>query len=271
MSNDSGKMKLGEAAEGFLKSVSAGEGEMSRQVIYRFVRWFGGERPLDRITAQEIANYAGRLSSSDTDHAKKLEPVRGFLAYAGKTGWTRNNMAVHLKAKKGRSKTLSRSSRAPRETISLTQHGYDEVKKELEVLASKRLHTISEIRKAAEDKDFKENAPLAAAREELGHIEGKIINLKETLKLAVLISDHPELTARAGIGNGVVLLDLASGEDLRYTIVSPREADPIKGKISSVSPIGKAIMGRSLGDTIEIKVPAGRLRYKIKQVGGRHT
>ena len=69
------------------------------------------------------------------------------------------------------------------------------------------------------------------------------------------------------IGSNIVLLDLASGEELHYTIVSPREVDPVKGKISSVSPIGKAIIGRSQGDAIEIKVPAGRLRYKIKQVG----
>jgi transcription elongation factor GreA len=64
-----------------------------------------------------------------------------------------------------------------------------------------------------------------------------------------------------------VLTDLASDEQLSYTIVSPREVDPARGRISSASPIGKAIIGKGPGDVIEISVPAGRLRYRIEQVG----
>ncbi len=220
-----------------------------------------------RLTAPEIANYAGRVSSSDADHVKKLDLVRDFLAHAKKAGWTKSNLAIHLKAKKGKGKATSRSRQASLETISLTQHGYDEMKKELVALKSKRPQIIDEIHRAAADKDFRENAPLAAAREDLSYLEGRIKKLEEMLKSAVLISDQPKVTPKAGIGDGIVFLDLASGEELRYTIVSPREVDPAKGKISSASPIGKAIIGRAQGDIIEIKVPAGRLRYQIKQVG----
>ena len=145
------------------------------------------------------------------------------------------------------------------------------MKKELTALKSKRPQIIDEIHRAAADKDFKENAPLAAAREDLSHLEGRVKNLEETLKSAVLIGDQPKITLKASIGDGIVLLDLVSGEELNYTIVSPREVNPAKGKISNASPIGKAIIGRAQGDTIEIKVPAGRLRYKIKQVGSGQT
>ncbi len=264
-------INVGEAAGSFLNGLPTSEREISRQVVYQFVRWFGWKRPLVRLTAPEIANYAKRLSSSDTDHAKKLDLVRDFLAHAKKAGWTKSNLALHLKAKKGKGKATSRSRQASPETIALTQHGYDEMKKELEALKSKRPQIIDDIRRAAADKDFKENAPLAAAREDLSYLEGRMKKLDETLKSAVLIGDQPRMTHKASIGDGITLLDLVSGEEFNYTIVSPREVNPAKGKISNASPIGKAIIGRAQGDTIEIKVPAGRLRYKIKQVGSGQT
>lgn len=145
------------------------------------------------------------------------------------------------------------------------------MKKELAALKSKRPQIIDEIRRAAADKDFRENAPLAAAREDLSHLEGRIKELEETLKSAVLIGDQPKVTPKAGIGSSIVLRDLVSAEELNYTIVSPREVNPAKGKISNASPIGKAIIGRAQGDTVEIKVPAGRLRYEIRQVGPVRT
>jgi transcription elongation factor GreA len=145
------------------------------------------------------------------------------------------------------------------------------MEKEMAVLKSKRPQIIDEIRRAAADKDFRENAPLAAAREDLSYLEGRIKKLEEMLKSVVLIDDQPKLIPKAGIGSSILLLDLVSGEELHYTIVSPGEVDPAKGKISNASPIGKAINGRTQGDTIEIKVAVGRLCYKIKQVGAGQT
>ena len=264
-------VNLGEAADSFLAGLSASEKEINRQVIYRFVRWFGWKRPLGRLTAPEIANYAGRVSSSETDHVKKLDLVRDFLVHAKKAGWTKGNLALHLKAKKGKGKATSWSKQTSPEAIALTQHGYTQMKQELVALKSKRPQIVDDIHRAAADKDFRENAPLAAAREDLSHLEGRIKKLEEMLKSAVLIGDQPKITHKISVGSSIVLLDLTSGEEMHYTIVNPREVAPAKGKISSASPIGKAIIGMDQGDSIEIKVPAGRLNYKIKRVGSEQT
>ncbi|MBE0480427.1 MAG: GreA/GreB family elongation factor [Dehalococcoidia bacterium] len=71
---------------------------------------------------------------------------------------------------------------------------------------------------------------------------------------------------RVTVGSRVSLCDLATGEEMHYTIVHPREADPLRGKISNGSPVGKAVINRSEGDEIEVKVPAGRLRYRVKGI-----
>ena len=148
----------------------------------------------------------------------------------------------------------------------MTQQGYTELEAELATLQSKSSQAIDEIRRAAADKDFRENAPLQAAREQRGQLEGRIMELEETLKSALVIDEKRENTLTVSVGDSVILVNLNSGEELRYTLVSPREVDPAGGKISHVSPIGRAIIDRGQGEIVEVAAPVGKLRYQIKQV-----
>jgi transcription elongation factor GreA len=264
--SDNQSASLGEAAIQFLAKLSPQEREASQPEVYKFVRWYGWERPFVRLTAPEVASYAEQLSLSDTDYTKKLELIRAFLAYAKKEGWSRTNLATHLKTKKAKAGPPVATRRSLPESVSLTRQRYDELEAELADLNSKRHVLIDEIKRAAADKDFRENAPLAAAREQRGHVEGRIKELEETLKAATIIGDKREPALKTGVGDRIVLSDLASGEELRYMIVDPREVDPSRGKISIASPLGKALIGRSDGEVVEITAPAGKLRYQIKWV-----
>ncbi|MFC2035729.1 GreA/GreB family elongation factor [Chloroflexota bacterium] len=266
MNSNGENLRLGESAGLFLADLSPVERGSSQQEIYRFLRWFGEERPFAGLTASEVDKYAEQLSISDTDYTRKLELIRTFLAYAKKKGWSKTNLAVHLKTRKGKTGLRSSSGRGLPEAVFLTQQGHIELEAELAILRDKRSEVIDEIRRAAADKDFRENAPLEAARERAGHLEGRILELETTLKLSVIIDEQQKDTFRVGIGATVILCDLGSGEELSYTLVNPREADPVKGKISSVSPIGQAVIGRVQGEIVEVVVPAGKLRYQVKQV-----
>jgi len=266
MNTDSHNPSLGEVASSFLASLPPEERETSQQEVYKFVRWYGWERPFAGLTAPGVANYAERLSLSDTDYIKKLGLIRAFLVYAKKEGWSKTNLAAHLKTKKEKTRLPPLARQGLLNTISLTRQGYAELEAELATLKSKRPQAIDEMRRAAADKDFRENAPLEAAKEQRGHLEGRIKELEETLKSATIVDGKRKLTPKVSIGDSVILCDLASGEELRYMIVSPRETDPIRGKISSASPIGKAIIGRGEGEVVEMTVPAGKLRYQIKQL-----
>ncbi len=259
-------LKLGEAAGRFVTGLPTEESATSQQEIYKFVRWYGWERAFAELTASEVANYAERLSQSDTDYLRKLELIRNFLVYAKKAGWSKGNLAVHLKARKGKTRVRSSSRQGALKPVSLTQQGYDELQAELKTLRNKRFQAIDEMRRAAADKDFSENAPLDAAKEQRGQLEGRIRELEETLNSAVIIGDSRENTRKASIGDSIVLQDTVSGEEFRYMLVSPQEVDTSRGKISGASPIGQAAMGKSQGETIEVVVPAGRLCYLIKQV-----
>jgi transcription elongation factor GreA len=151
------------------------------------------------------------------------------------------------------------------ETLTLTRQRHAEIKAELDSLRSKRLKVIEEMHRAAADKDFRENAPLQAAREQRGHLEGRITELEETLKSVTIIDEKPKTGFKVTIGDSIILCDLDSGEERHYRLVSTKEVDPDQGKISSVSPIGKAVVGRDYGEVVEVATPAGKLRCEIKR------
>ncbi len=258
-------LSLGDAAGKYLAGLPAEEKTSAQAALLKFVRWLGPERQLSALSPAELDDYAESLSLSDAEYARKLETARAFLAWAKKERLTPINLSVHIKSKKGKMRSAP-SCQPVKAGMLLTAEGYAELEAELATLHGKRSETIEEIRKAAADKDFRENAPLQAAREQRSHIEGRIMKLEETLKSALVINDEAKSEPKITVGTGVVLRDLASGEEIRYMLVGSREIDPLKGKISSSSPIGQALNGRGQGEVIEVNAPGGKLRYEIVRV-----
>jgi transcription elongation factor GreA len=257
---------LSEAAVSFLATLPPKEGEAAQQPIYSFVRWYGGERPFASLTPREVADYAAQLSSLHTSYLTNIETVRAFLSYARKQGWNKASLAAQLKPKKTKTPLPTTAKGKMPTPTSLSQQGYDELKAEIAELKSRRTKVIEDMRRAAADKDFRENAPLDAAREERGYLEGRIMELEAILKSAKIIDEKQKAAPKVSVGNRIVLRDEASGEELSYTIVSPREVDPTQGKISSNSPIGQAVIGCRQGDIVEITAPVGKLRYQLVRI-----
>jgi len=257
-------LQIGEAANQYLTNLGETDKNSRRQETYKFVRWFGWERAFDSVRAPEVAKYAEQLSASDTEYTGKLVIVRAFLTYAKKKEWTGINLSVHLKARKSRKKGRVPSAKTRQEPIVITQAGYDDLQAELASLLDRRIGLIDDIRKAAADKDFKENAPLDAAKEQRGHVEGRIKELEQILASSVILENNRKPAHTIDIGDSIILVDTASEEELHYILVSSSEVNPANGKISGASPIGKAAIGKKDGDTIDVKVPSGILHYRIK-------
>ena len=260
---------LGQVATQFVLRLPSEERLKAQQEVYKFVRWYGEERQLDELTVPEVANYAEQVTSSTTEVAEKLGIIKAFLAYGHKQGLTKKNLAVYIKIKKSSSKSLARSrGHSPGEVV-LTPQGYADLEAEFAALISERPHIAEELRKAAADKDFRENAPLEATREYQGQLEARIRELESTLKAAKVMGKKEETSRRIAVGDTVVLRDLVAGEKADYTLVDRREADPTKGKISVASPMGQALLGRQGGDEVEVRAPAGILHYQIEAIRHR--
>ena len=257
MSNNSNPdSTLAEVAADFLISLPPQDREKAQEKVYKFIRWLGLHRKVNELTPLDIDGYAEHITPSEA------KPIKSFLTYIHRKGFSKVNLALHLRVKKPSHKMTLTRQRSQAQTT-LTAQGYAKLKAELANLKSQRSDAIEEIHRAAADKDFRENAPLEAARECKSHLEGRIQKLESTLKSAMVIGES-QGTSRIKIGNIVELYDLSSSKQLRYVLVDPREANAIKGKISIASPIGKALLGKEKGQTIKVSAPAGTFSYLIE-------
>ncbi|MFA5367571.1 MAG: transcription elongation factor GreA [Dehalococcoidia bacterium] len=255
---------LGEAAAGFLAGLPVGRREEYRQELNKFVTWCGKSRAMANLSALEVANYTESINCATTDVSKVAAAVKAFLIYAKKEGLTGTNLSVHMRVKK-LTAVRAASTKGKPEKMVMTAAGLNELREELDNLQKERPKLSEDIRKAAADKDFRENAPLEAARERQGMVEARIRQLEAMLKTAV-VNDERISDLVAAIGNTVTIQGLSDNEEMKYKLVNPNEASPLKGKLSVSSPIGKALLGRKQGDVIEVIAPAGALNFKIIRI-----
>jgi transcription elongation factor GreA len=257
---------LREATSTFLASLPQESKLSSQQELNRFVRWFGEKRLLKDLTIPQISDYVEQINSLSKDSTEKLEPVKTFLAYALKKGLITIKLAAHIKIKKNSTKFGKGSKHRSEKSIALTAQGYADLEAELTSLQNERPRATEEIRKAAADKDFRENSPLEAAREYSGRLEGRIRELEESLKKAIIMDERQIADHKIKLGDTIVISDITRNEQITYKLVDAREANPIKGKLSIASPIGKALVGKTSGETIKVVAPAGIIPYKIEQI-----
>jgi len=148
----------------------------------------------------------------------------------------------------------------------LTQNGLDSLKKEHDDLLSlKRPEVVARLSSAREMGDLSENAEYTAAREELAFIDGRIEELELFLKQAVLIEDAGSHGGDIINLGSKVTVKIDSKKEI-FTLVGEWEADPAEKKISHESPLGKALMGKTVGDEIEVAAPAGTMIYRIVSI-----
>ncbi len=149
----------------------------------------------------------------------------------------------------------------------LSQEGYDKLEAELRDLKTRgRKEIADEIAEARAKGDLSENAEYDAAKEAQGHMESRITQLEDILANARVLDAKDLDLSKVRVLTKVTILNKKMGKEMQYTLVSPNEADFKQGKISVESPIGQALIGKEVGDTVEVKVPAGLLELEIKKI-----
>jgi len=149
----------------------------------------------------------------------------------------------------------------------MTEESLKKLKDELHNSKYKKRPLVSQkVAAAREHGDLKENAEYHAAREELSFLETKIKQLEDRVSRARIIDQNDLPDDKVYILKTVVLKDLKFNDTLEYTLVSPAEADFESNKISVASPIGKSLLGRAVGDQVEVQAPAGILKYEILEI-----
>lgn len=151
--------------------------------------------------------------------------------------------------------------------IYLTKSGLEDLKKEYEELTKvKRPEVVTRVSDARNQGDLSENAEYVAAREELSFIDGRIDELEELLKQVSLINEVHGSKAGSAIELGSEVTLKIDGKKEVYRVVGEWEADPAERKISHESPLGKALLGKKIGESVEVSAPAGKILYTIVSI-----
>ena len=151
--------------------------------------------------------------------------------------------------------------------VILTREGYEKLTAEIEYLQTEKRREIAErIRIAREFGDIAENAEYDDAKNEQAMLEHRIATLEERLVEARIVAEDEISTDVVSIGSTVRLKDIEGKSTVEYHIVGSAEANPEERKLSNESPVGRAIMGRKKGETIEVNVPRGTMKFKILEI-----
>ena len=149
----------------------------------------------------------------------------------------------------------------------LTYEGLKKYEEELEDLkVNKRQEVAQKIKEARAQGDLSENAEYDAAKDEQRDIEARIEELEKILKNAEVVDEDEVDLDKINIGCRVKILDVEYKEEMEYKIVGSTEANSLKGKISNESPVGKALIGKKVGDTVKVETQVGELKYKVLEI-----
>ena len=147
-----------------------------------------------------------------------------------------------------------------KQEFNITKLGKEELEAELELLISQRKEISEEVATARDFGDLRENSEYDAARKK----QSRIMEIENILQNAVIIGGGKKDVV--ALGNQVSLKNLENGKEVKYTMVGAVEANPLEGKISNESPIGQQIMGKKLGEEVDITTPKGVIKYEITEI-----
>ena len=151
--------------------------------------------------------------------------------------------------------------------VMLTAQGLKDMENELENLKSvRRREVAARIKQAIEFGDISENSEYEDAKNEQAFIEGRIVQVEKMLRNVTIIDENKGDDEYVTIGSKVIIKDVETGDSMDYTIVGSAEANPSKKKISNESPVGRAIIGKKVGTTVEVSVPVGVVLYEIVEI-----
>ncbi len=152
--------------------------------------------------------------------------------------------------------------------VILTDEGLKKLEDELEYLKTQKRKEVAEkIKHARGFGDLSENSEYDEAKDEQAKVELRIVEIEKMLKNAKVIDDSEINLDIVSVGTKLKLFDYEYDEELQYSIVGSTEADPLRGKISDESPIGKALLGKKTGDVVDIETPGGVIKVKILEIG----
>lgn len=261
-------VRLSEALDHYLESLKPEYRNTHGQYVRKYVEYTGSDVELQDLSRARVESYVeAQIRTTDPAAQERVTALKGWFKFLHRTGLTEENLGVQVRVKRISNGRTGRSGRRQQadETVEMTAEGVEALRKELADLEAEEPRLREAIAEARQDKDFRENAPLDAAREAMAFNLQRRKEIEAALKRARIVGVNTGDIA--AVGSMVTVTRLENESQTVFKLVGPREANATDRKISVESPVGKELLGRRPGDEISVTVPSGTVTYRIDAVG----
>jgi len=262
---------LGEALNEYLKSLKTPQRHEQEQYVKKYVEYADPSTLASSLTGSRVESYASReISSVDPNAQRRVEALKGFFQFLKKKNYTSANFGINVRVPRtGRAASHANAVRLEETPIEMTADGIEALKRELEELEAKVPELVRAIEQARSDGDLRENAPYHAAREALAFTNDRKSRIETSLRRAVVVDRSGRDEDLAALGSTVTVTHIERGRQETYQLVGAREANARERRISVESPVGRVLLGRRVGDEVEVEAPQGTMRFRVDSVS--HT
>jgi transcription elongation factor GreA len=269
-STQNGAVTLGQAFQEYLDSLKPESRMRYGTYVRKYVEFAGHDLWIASLTESHVEHFREtQIQSTDPAAPDRVAALKDWFQFLKKRSYTHKNLGVYVRVKRSSSRTSSTSSGAhvrttSSETIEMTAEGVEALREELEQLQAQHPEIVKAIQEAREDKDFRENSPLEAAREALAFNDQRRREIEAALKRAVIAGQSTADVS--AVGSMVKVTRLDNDTSNTWKLVGPHEANAREQKISVESPVGKALIGRRPGDVVNVETPSGQLEFRIDEI-----
>lgn len=256
---------LGEALREYLDSLKPEQRAMQENYVRKYVEHAGEQTPIDSLSGSRVESYAeAQIRAADPNAPERVFALKQWFQFLKKKNYTAQNFGIHIRVRRVAGRSGGPQVRLEQAAIEMTAEGLLARQRELEELKRTRPAIVTAISLAREDKDFRENAPLQAAREQLGMTDGRIKQLESDLRRAVVVEHSTEDIS--AMGSTVTVTRLDNSRQSSFKLVGAREANAAQQKISVDSPVGRELLKRRVGEEVAVVIPSGTVQYRIDAI-----
>ncbi len=257
---------LRQAFTEFLQSVRSNNRLTYERYVREYVESVGEDQSTGSLSGPRVEGYAEtHIKTTDPLASARVSALKAWFQYLKKHDYTPQNFGTVIRLRRsGRSRGKVSAVSSGAVPLDVTADGLGAMKAELETLEGEAPKLIEAIAAAREDKDFRENAPLDAAREALAQNEARRRRLEDEIRRARIVSDRGG--DRAVLGSSVTITRVDNGQKATYRLVGIREANVREGKISVESPVGHGLLGRAVGEEATVSTPTGEVLFRVDNI-----
>ena len=278
-----GTVKIGQLRDEFLRAEGGKLAADDASRLRKFVTWCGISTFAGAIQPYKVEEFLQQQQNTSAPPRLYMPVLKAFFSFAVKNAMLETDPMKVARLPRGAGSAKKASAAGPsaaaqaaaaarqaqkqeEDVLYVSRDRLAEMQAELERMRTEDRHRISQmLHEAIKDGDLSENAGYDDAKMQQGLLEARIREFESKLRNVELIEDQ-KMGADISVGSKVVLQEEGSGDAIEYTVVGPEEASPGKGRISNRSPVGRALLGKGSGDSVEVTTPGGSVRYRIVSV-----